>query len=405
MAILTLVDQGKLKLDVPVKLFLPRLELSDPKLTESITIRDLLSHSQGISGGPIVWLDAYTGQITEDRYYHFLKTVPISGQTEYSNVHFTLLGRVIEAVSGMPWRDYLKEDIFQPAGMESATGYASELYGGNAAIPCTSMDGVIAATRTRKTDRTMHAAGGLGASAHDLARWLLLNLGGGELDKKRIVSAESLNQMRSPQSTLKKPDGFFANHQRTAFGLAWTLGTYRGERLVEHGGGYIGTSAWVTFMPDKGIGVAAVANASTRLPYMAVVDVYDRLLGAEPMELLPRVKSAAKTREAGLKERIKKFGPNPGKKADALSLPLSAYAGRYLNEHLGFIEFAVKDGEMTASSGDLPFQVGSTGRDEIELAPEDDKPSGGRFFIEKDKVIAFRVALFEGQDEVVFRRE
>ena len=73
-ALAQLAEQEKLDLDAPVKRYLPRFRLADPALTESIKVRDLLCHRYGLNSGPIVLLDAYTGEITEERYYHFLAT-------------------------------------------------------------------------------------------------------------------------------------------------------------------------------------------------------------------------------------------------------------------------------------------------------------------------------------------
>ena len=125
--VMTLVDAGKLKLDDRVKSWLPRLELPDAKLTDKLTIRDLLCHRHGINNGGIVFLDAYTGDITDDRFYDLLKQAEIAGRTDYTNVHFTIAGRVIQAASGQEWREYLRDHLFQPAGLSRTTGFADAM--------------------------------------------------------------------------------------------------------------------------------------------------------------------------------------------------------------------------------------------------------------------------------------
>lgn len=111
MAVLTLAQQGKVDLDAAVKTYLPRFQLADDTATREVTVRDLLCHRRGLNNGAIVFLDAYTGEITEDRYYHFLAEVS-AGDVAYTNVNFTLAGKVVEAVTGKNWQDYLKEAIF-----------------------------------------------------------------------------------------------------------------------------------------------------------------------------------------------------------------------------------------------------------------------------------------------------
>ncbi len=193
-AVCALADDGKLSLDDPVGKHLPRFALANAPggSAREITIRDLLCHRPGIGKAePIVTLDAFTGEITEDRYYRWLATVQPSGETAYSNVHFTLLGRVVEAVSGMSWRDYLDERVLEPAGLTRTTGYASRMYGDpDCALPMERVEGEWRVCRLKKTDHTMHAAGGLGASATDAARWLMLHMNDGEIDGKRVISAE-----------------------------------------------------------------------------------------------------------------------------------------------------------------------------------------------------------------------
>src|SRR5262245_22196048 len=95
-----LAEAGRVDLDAPVKRYLPRFRVADAELTERLSVRDLLAHRQGLNSGAIVFLDAFTGEITKDRYYHFLGAVRPAKRYGYSNVHFTLAGRVVEAVEG-----------------------------------------------------------------------------------------------------------------------------------------------------------------------------------------------------------------------------------------------------------------------------------------------------------------
>jgi CubicO group peptidase (beta-lactamase class C family) len=92
-AAVRLAEAGKLDLDAPVQRYLPRFQLADADAAQKLTVRDLLTHRPGLNTFPVVFLDAFTGEITEDRYYHFLKLARPGGQVAYSNIHFTLAGR------------------------------------------------------------------------------------------------------------------------------------------------------------------------------------------------------------------------------------------------------------------------------------------------------------------------
>src|SRR5688572_12309752 len=149
-----LAEAGKLDLDAPVRRYLPRFQLADADAAAKLTVRDLLTHRPGLNTFPVVFLDAYTGEITEDRYYHFLKRAKPRGQVAYSNVHFTLAGRVIEAVEGKGWREALRDRLFEPAKMTRTTGYASKMYAdADAAVPLQERGDGWEPTSVRKTDR------------------------------------------------------------------------------------------------------------------------------------------------------------------------------------------------------------------------------------------------------------
>ncbi|TWT46203.1 putative penicillin-binding protein PbpX [Phycisphaerae bacterium RAS1] len=368
MGLLTLVDAGKLALEDPVKKHLPRFELPDAELTAKITVRDLLCHRHGINAEPIVFLDAYTGEITEDRYYHFLKTAEVAGKTSYSNVHFTLAGRVIEAVSGKPWRDYLAQVVFAPAAMKSATGYADEMYRrSDVALPYEVAGEGMRPASVRKSDATMHAAGGLGISVSDLARWLRLNMAGGQIDGKRILKAESAAEMLKPQAEME-PDGRI--RRMTGFGLGWGLGTYRDRPYVQHGGGYVGAGAHVSFLPEQRIGIAVVTNAGAPaamfIDQVVSIDVYDRLLGEKQKDLLPGLREQVQKRLPEMRQRA--AAPEADlTSAGALTHKPEAYAGKYENTDFGTLHAAMRDGRLQLRIGDMPLPIVSAKEDVLTL--------------------------------------
>lgn len=406
MAVKSLAEEGKLDLDAPVRKYLPRFQIADPKLTETLTIRDLLSHAKGLNSGPIVWLDAYTGEITEDRYYHWLREAQATGSHEYTNVHFTLAGRVVEAVTGKSWKDFLEERIFAPAGMTRSTCYASKMYGDpDCGIPTIRENGGFAAAPVRKSDRVMHAAGGMGTSVRDLARWIRLNLGGGEIDGKRLLSRDGIAEMQILQAKGRSQPSRYVDHVREGHGLGWFVGTFRKERLLDHGGGYIGTNASISFMPDHNIGVAVVANASAARTMFVATEIYDRLLGRSGDDPLPKYKAAM---ERGL-ARNRRLGAALAKDPTVdggLSLPPGEYVGRYENEDWGTVHIEHVDGKLCGRMGDLRLRFGSTGTDTFYLYYGTGSPDGGRFEISKDgkRVDAVRIKLTENPEKIRFAR-
>jgi len=363
-AIGTLVDQGRLTLDDKVKDHLPWLDLPDPELNATLTVRDLLSHRYGISSGTIVLLDAYTGEITDDRYAYWLARCTVSGQLDYSNVHYTLLGRLIEEVTGMDWRDYLEQAVLSPAGLERTTGYASVLYGDpDSATPTTRIDGEWRATAVRKIDRTMHAAGGLGTSAREAARYLMLHLGNGVIGEQRIVSESYMEEMRTLQASLPEPDGSI--RVIDGFGLGWQVGTYAGATpLYAHGGGYDGTSAWFALLPDQQAGIAVLINGdgpARGWGDIVAIDLLEALTGVAP-PWSPYEKFSERMRQikAGDAERppvATAAGEVSTLPTSSLSRPIGMYTGWFHHPELGTLVVEATDQSLSLHLGDAPLNV------------------------------------------------
>lgn len=370
-AVVALADDGKLTLDDPVKKHLPRFVLPNASSSaEKITIRDLLCHRAGLTQGePIVTLDAYTGEITEDRYYRWLAKQKPTGETAYSNIHFTLLGRVVEAVSGKSWRDFLEERVFKPAGLTRTTGYASRMYGdGDCATPMELIDGQWRACKLRKTDRTMHAAGGLGASARDAARWLILHMNDGEIDGKRVFSAERAREMRTLQSRLPEKQGSIRIME--GFGLGWQVGTFHGTPLCSHGGGYAGTATYYAMLPEKKCGFVVLMNAggaAKGLQDVIAVDILDRLIeGDEPIDVLEAYRKRlgdGKQRNATRSGELKAVLAKPFD----LTRPGSAYAGRFLSADLGTMTITPDGSRLRAVFGECELDVAPAGPDAFKV--------------------------------------
>ena len=300
MAVCMLAGEGKLELDASLKGVLPELVLPSEDLTVALTLRDLLCHRHVLECGPIVHRDAYTGQITDEIYFRLLQDAEIANYVRYSNIHFTLAGRAIEAASGLKWQDFLDQRLFEPAGMIRTTAYASEMYGTfEHAEPMLRIDGEWRRSPLVKTDRTMHAAGGMGTTARDAARWLILNLNGGEIDGRRILPETMQEEYYSKNSDLPVPQGSIRIED--GFALGWCVGKYRDPTrpYFFHGGGYIGAASYICFLPEHGIGVAALANSDGGAAMATIVttDVLDRLLGVtgqpEPVAELRGIDEAA----------------------------------------------------------------------------------------------------------------
>ena len=369
-AICMLAERGELDLDRPVVERLPRFSLSTEEATRSVTIRDLLSHRRGLSAhSAIVFNDAYTGQITEDRFYRLLERSTPSEQFRYNNLHFTILGRVIEAVSGASWKDFLAAEIFAPLGMTRTSAYVSRF-----ATDPDFAHGLIWRSNgfepvaLAKSDSTMHAAGGLCTTSGDLARWVLLHLERGELDGVQLLESESADAMLEPHAESSTD---FQVFQRTGMGLAWNLGTVEDVPMVSHHGGYVGFGCHCSFLPEEGVGVVVLCNdgsgAGSQAIHLIAADVYSELIGTEGAdELWPQLIDRFQRDPAPPPS----FGPGLLSHG-AVEGDGSYEIGTYENADWGTLEIYLQDGELAARIGNWNPRFGANDEDDllIELFP------------------------------------
>ncbi|MDP4193318.1 MAG: serine hydrolase domain-containing protein, partial [Bacteroidota bacterium] len=122
LAVMRLVDRGEIDLDVPIKNYLPYFKPEDTTIFETVTVRQLLSHTSGISN--------YSGsklRKPEEPLEEFLKEQvnlklqhPAGENFEYSSLNYDILGAVIETVSGKSYKDFIKEEVFIPLEMDQS---------------------------------------------------------------------------------------------------------------------------------------------------------------------------------------------------------------------------------------------------------------------------------------------
>ena len=393
-AIVQLAEQRKLDLDDPVQKYLPRFDLADHEFAKAVTVRDLLCHRPGIGGGNVVFLDAYTGAITEDRYYALLANSDATKQVTYENTHYTLLGRVIESVTGKKWQDYLAENVFNRIGMSRTTAKMSDIAGDtNFAPPLLAGPFGPSPAPYMKTDRTMHAAGGVLTTPRDIARFMLAFMNGGTHNGASLLQPGSVKDGFKHQSSIPT-DGTI--RQFSGFGYAWSVGKYRDhDGLAAHGGGYTGYAAFVAMIPEKKMGMAVLVNTDSGAPFgtIVMVDVFDKILGypadvnlrADYEGMAAQFFERAKTR--------KPISPNPAF-SGLLSLATDAYPGRYVNELYGNVFIRLTGGYLALDFDDLPQILKSTGMDEF-TAHDGPSDSGTpcRFVVTAGACIAVEVNI------------
>jgi CubicO group peptidase (beta-lactamase class C family) len=276
------VDEGKIKLDVPIQQLYPDFQMKDPQASSEATLRDLLCHRSGLAPHNALW---YLGPFTRsDLFYRlrYLDPVPVPGGTAfrnkfvYNNIMYMVAGHLLEILFGVSYEDILEARIFGPLGMTATSLALADLTSG-----ANYAKGYEKADQLPLKDwANIGPAAEVNSNILDLAKWVLLFLRKGlGSDGSAMISQRLLEQMYTPQ--IGTGDG-------TGYGLGWTIGTMKSQladkQIIFHTGDADGNSAYVSFMPDDALGVIVLTNQHCTQdlvniwPDKVAAAIYDHLL-------------------------------------------------------------------------------------------------------------------------------
>lgn len=206
-----------------------------------------------------------------------------------------------------------------------------------------------------KDIEVMGAAGSINSTTAQMIKWVALHLGEGEYQGRRIISQKMLRECHRHQMVIddfgtgKVFEGYTS---LPAYGLGWFIESYRGRKLVHHGGNIDGFSAMQAFLPGTGFGLSILTNqngstANTAILY-SLIDLY---FGDEPVDWVGKLEDFYCEMLQKEKERREKALAETPKNAPP-TFALSEAAGVY--EHPGYGELV-----LTESAGGLDVQWGS----------------------------------------------
>ncbi len=339
-ALAALVDEGKIKWDDPVIKHLPEFQLHDPYVTREATIRDLLCHRCGIGGGLLMYFGPLYDRHENQRRLRYLKpTSSFRSKFEYQNLGYLVAGQVSTALEGKSWDDIVRDRFFQPLGMKtSSTRIVALNRVPNQATPHDRIAGKVEPVPWMVIDH-MAPAGAINSNVVDMAKWLRFQLSQGMHGKKRILSAETMKEMHTPQMLT----GARANAETTfnTYGLGWGVSDYRGKLMVSHGGGTSGMISNVTLLPSEKLGLVILSNSAHGFAVQAIRNrILDAFLKAPARDwdehFLPMQKKRDEA-ETNRKEEQKKARVADSKP----SRELTEYAGVYSDDFYGDVKIVL----------------------------------------------------------------
>ncbi len=342
----TLVDEGKLEWDRPVREYLPGFRMFDPVATEQLTARDMVTHRSGLPRHDLLW---YTSSFSREQLVERLRYLepnkPLRTTFQYNNLMFITAGYLAGKIHGTSWEELVREKVLSPLGM---TGTRL-----NSLDARKVDDYAFPYRRNWKTDDVRQIefsnwgdvgpAGSIHSNIEDMARYLLLHVNKGEFGGRHLLSRNNAEQMQTPQMVIRGISPY-PELSENNYGMGFFIQNYRGHRTVSHGGNLDGFSLQLSFLPEKRTGVVVLTNLSgTPVRDFVPWYVYDRVLGLEPVDWSARYhevqrKSKLQTLEAESK------GYTGQKKDTRPSHRAEGYEGEYAHPGYGTMRISRRPG-------------------------------------------------------------
>lgn len=241
---------------------LPEFAMFDPWVTREMRVRDLLAQHTGLAPQA---LSALGGMgYSADQISRALRWVePISSfrsSYAYVNSPHLVAGKLVALWANVgSWDQVLDARILSPLGMETTTWTAFGLDDNpNSAVGHARVDGKIKPISTGPFPYVFGPAGGLNSNLHDMVRWLRLQLGDGEFEGQRLISAENLRLTRTPRTIMS---------DRAFYCLGWLLLYLDDQPVIWHNGGTPGHTTFVGLQPEEDLGLIVLSNlGGTQMP-------------------------------------------------------------------------------------------------------------------------------------------
>ena len=269
-AIMKLVEQGKVKLDDDLSMYVPQFPLQGKK----VSIRQLLNHTSGIhsyTSSP-EWARTWNDVLSPDAVVKFVAadTFDFAPGTayRYNNTGYVLLGMVIEKATGQKYANYLDAQFFKPLGLRSTSYCPSKTTNPTFALGYSK--GPNGITRAQFLDLSHpFSAGALCSTVGDFGKWQRA------LDGGKVVSSASYELMSTADS--------LNNGRKINYGFGLVPGTFNGHKTVSHTGGIPGFATAATYVSDDSLSIVVFTNFDGASPQTLMHNLLRVAYGVAPV--------------------------------------------------------------------------------------------------------------------------
>ena len=258
LAIMQLVEAGKVDLDAPVQRYLPWFRVADKGASGEITVRHLLNQTSGLSTktGRSYQGNGDTSDAALETAVRKLSnvglTAPVGETHQYSTINYSILGLIVQTVAGRSYESYVQARILDPLQMRNS--FTSEA--------AAKQHGLATGYhywfgRPRAADlpynRRLAPAGYLISSAEDMTHYLIAQLNHGRYGRASLLSPAGVDELHRP--AVRTPE------TGTSYGMGWFIGPINGIPAIHHQGETFNFHANAVLVPESRTGVVVLMNA------------------------------------------------------------------------------------------------------------------------------------------------
>ncbi len=279
-----LEEEGVFSLEDKVIDIMPTLTLKDSVNTNNLTILHTLSHTSGLV--PHAYDNLIEDGVPLSKILDELYAVDISAPPGilygYQNVIFSLIDTIGNIITGSSYPELLSKRIFSPLKMKQASASARifNRKRGNYAFPHARSDTTYFTLPVNKGYYNIAPAAGVNASIEDMNKWLMALLG----NKPEVLDSTLLRKITTPVviSPLKRRyTRYWDRIDSKHYSLGWRIYTYKGYKIIYHGGYVKGYRAEIAFCPEEQVGMVFLQNSPNRLASMCVPAFFNVWIAAK----------------------------------------------------------------------------------------------------------------------------
>lgn len=262
LAVMQLVEEGKVELDVPVQHYIPWFRVADEAASAQITVRHLLYQTSGLSTktGRSFQGSSDTSDGALEQAVRKLSTVELTGPVgmthQYSTVNYSVLGLIVQTVSGQSYETYIQEHIFDPLQMNHSFTSQTEAQSQGFATGYHYAYGMPMPVDLPH-NRGLLPAGYLISSAEDMTHYLIAQLNDGKYKDAALLSQDGMIETHNPAVPTGVTDTFY--------GMGWFVGPINGIPAVHHDGETFNFDANMILLPESQQGIVVLINGENSM--------------------------------------------------------------------------------------------------------------------------------------------